>query len=48
LVAGLQPDLFVDNAPEDNLAGRDRQVEAAGQELLKQLQGAKKNVASRD
>jgi hypothetical protein len=27
----------VDNTPEDNLAGRDRQIETAVQELLKQL-----------
>jgi tricorn protease len=34
---GVQPDIFVDNTPEDNLAGRDRQLEVAVQELLKQL-----------
>jgi tricorn protease len=45
---GVQPDMFVDNAPEDNLAGRDRQLEAAVGELLKQLQGPRKNVASKD
>jgi len=44
----VQPDMFVDNAPEDNLAGRDRQLEAAVGELLKQLQGPRKNVASKD
>ena len=26
---GVQPDIFVDNTPEDNLAGRDRQLEVA-------------------
>jgi tricorn protease len=34
---GVQPDISVDNAPEDNLAGRDRQLEVAVEELLKQL-----------
>lgn len=33
----MQPDIFIDNTPEDNLANRDRQLEAAVQELLKQL-----------
>ena len=45
---GVQPDILVDNAPEDNLAGRDRQLEAAVEELMKQLGGPRKNVASRD
>ncbi|HKY27797.1 MAG TPA: S41 family peptidase [Pyrinomonadaceae bacterium] len=45
---GVQPDMLVDNAPADNLAGRDRQLEAAVEELMKQLQGPKRNVASRD
>jgi tricorn protease len=34
---GVQPDVYIDNTPEDNLAGRDRQVDAAVQELLKEL-----------
>lgn len=34
---GVQPDIFVENTPEDNLAGRDRQLETAVQELLKEL-----------
>lgn len=34
---GVQPDLYVENTPEDNLAGRDRQLEVAVQEVLKQL-----------
>ncbi|HKP87965.1 MAG TPA: S41 family peptidase [Blastocatellia bacterium] len=34
---GVQPDIFVENTPEDNLAGRDRQLETAVQELLKAL-----------
>lgn len=43
---GVQPDMLVDNLPEDNLAGRDRQLETAVAELMKQLQGPKRNVAS--
>ena len=34
---GVKPDIFVENTPEDNLAGRDRQIEAAIQELLKEI-----------
>ncbi|MBW8885778.1 MAG: hypothetical protein JF612_13595, partial [Planctomycetia bacterium] len=34
---GVQPDIFVDNTPEDNLAGRDRQLEVGVSELMKQL-----------
>ncbi|MFN2510999.1 MAG: S41 family peptidase [Pyrinomonadaceae bacterium] len=45
---GVQPDMLVDNLPEDNLAGRDRQLETAVTELMKQLQGPKRNVASND
>src|SRR5215471_16966671 len=45
---GVQPDIRVDNSPEDNLAGHDRQLEAAVQELVRQLQEPRKNVASRD
>src|SRR6266852_692705 len=45
---GVQPDIRVDNAPEDNLAGRDRQLEAAVEELLKQLNGPKRNIASKE
>ena len=44
---GVQPDMLVDNLPEDNLAGRDR-LETAVRELMKQLQGPKRNVASND
>ncbi|HWF89718.1 MAG TPA: hypothetical protein VN659_12830, partial [Pyrinomonadaceae bacterium] len=43
---GVQPDLMVDNKPEDTLAGRDRQLEAAVEELMKQLNGTRKNVAT--
>ncbi|MGH9967948.1 MAG: S41 family peptidase [Pyrinomonadaceae bacterium] len=45
---GVQPDMLVDNSPADNLAGRDRQLEAAVEELMKQLQGPKRNVASNE
>jgi tricorn protease len=34
---GVKPDIMVENTPEDNLAGHDRQLEAAVQELLKEL-----------
>jgi tricorn protease len=44
---GVQPDILVENSPEDNLAGRDRQLEAAVQELLKQLGAKKANAVSR-
>jgi tricorn protease len=42
---GVPPDLLVDNKPEDVLAGRDRQLEVAVEELMKQLNG-KRNVAT--
>lgn len=44
---GVQPDISVENTPEDNLAGRDRQLETAVQELLKEL-GQKKSVAKKE
>lgn len=34
---GVKPDVPVDNTPEDNLAGRDRQLEVAVDEVLKEL-----------
>src|SRR5207302_10799735 len=34
---GVKPDIFVENTPEDNLAGRERQIEAAIQELCKEI-----------
>ena len=43
---GVQPDILVDNKPEDVLAGRDRQLETAVEELMKQLNGSRKNVAT--
>ena len=42
---GVPPDIFVENTPEDNLAGRDREIEVAVQELLKQL-GQKTSTSS--
>ncbi len=43
---GVQPDMLVDNKPEDTLAGRDRQLEAAVEELMKQLNGTRRNLAT--
>jgi tricorn protease len=43
---GVQPDLLVDNKPEDVLAGRDRQLEAAVEELMKQLNGTKRTMTT--
>jgi tricorn protease len=40
---GVPPDIRVDNSPEDNLAGRDRQLDAAVEELMKQLGGGRRN-----
>ena len=34
---GVKPDILIENTPEDNLAGRDRQLETAVQELLKEI-----------
>ena len=45
---GVQPDMLVDNSPEDTLAGRDRQLEVAVEELMKQLQGPKRSLASNE
>ena len=44
---GVPPDIFVENTPEDNLAGRDRELEVAVQELLKQLGQKTSTNASR-
>ncbi|HET6854516.1 MAG TPA: S41 family peptidase [Pyrinomonadaceae bacterium] len=43
---GVQPDVLVDNKPEDTLAGRDRQLEAAVEELMKQLNGSRRSTAT--
>ncbi len=45
---GVQPDIRIDNSPEDNLAGRDRQLETAVDELMKQIGGTKRNIASKE
>ncbi len=42
---GVKPDIYVENMPEDNLANHDKQVEAAVQELMKEL-GAGRRSAS--
>lgn len=34
---GVQPDIRVENSPEDNLSGKDRQLEAAVAELMKEI-----------
>jgi tricorn protease len=44
---GVRPDILVDNTPEDNLAGRDRQLEVAVEELLKQLKTGGTQTAER-
>ncbi|HYP00815.1 MAG TPA: S41 family peptidase, partial [Pyrinomonadaceae bacterium] len=44
---GVRPDILVDNTPEDTLAGRDRQIEVAVEELLKQLQSGGRQIADR-
>lgn len=43
---GVRPDILIENTPEDTLAGRDRQLEAAVQELLKELQQGGNRLAS--
>jgi tricorn protease len=43
---GVRPDIVVENSPEDNLAGRDRQLEVCVQELLREI-GAKDSTAKR-
>ena len=44
---GVKPDIFVENSPEDNLAGKDRQIETAVQELMKEL-GSKAQQARKE
>jgi len=44
---GVKPDILVENTPEDNLAGRDRQLETAVQELLKELKGNGRQVSGK-
>jgi tricorn protease len=45
---GVQPDIRIDNSPEDNLAGRDRQLEVAIDDLMKQLGAPRRNIASKE
>lgn len=45
---GVQPDIRVDNLPGDNLTGRDRQLEVAVEELLRELGALKRNIASKE
>ena len=44
---GVRPDILVENSPEDNLAGYDRQLEVGVKELLKSLK-PEKEVAGRE
>ncbi len=45
---GVQPDILVENTPEDNLAGKDRQLETAVQELMKEIGSQKKSIAKKE
>ena len=44
---GVQPDMLVDNTPADTLAGRDRQLEVAVEELMKQLKSGGGTIADK-
>ena len=44
---GVKPDVYVENSPEDNLAGRDRQLEVAVKEVMKGLK-PESDVAGRE
>ena len=44
----VKPDISVENSPEDNLAGRDPQLETGVRELLKQLPPAPGAVAEKE
>jgi tricorn protease len=44
---GVRPDILVDNTPEETLAGRDRQIEVAVEELLKQLKSGNSSIANK-
>ncbi|MCA1555977.1 MAG: biopolymer transporter Tol [Acidobacteria bacterium] len=44
---GVRPDILVDNSPEETLAGRDRQLEVAVEELLKQLKSGGNSIANK-
>jgi tricorn protease len=45
--SGVKPDVYVENSPEDNLAGHDRQLEVAVKEVMKGLK-PESDVAGRD
>jgi tricorn protease len=34
---GVKPDIFIENTPEDNISGRDKQLETAVAELMKEV-----------
>jgi hypothetical protein len=38
--------MLVENRPEDTVAGRDRQLEAAVEELMKQLNGTRRSTTT--
>lgn len=44
---GVQPDILVDNPPEELLAGKDRQLEVAVPELLKEIGAPKAKATSK-
>ncbi|MGI9104700.1 MAG: S41 family peptidase [Pyrinomonadaceae bacterium] len=44
---GVRPDILVDNTPEETLSGRDRQLEVAVEELLKQLKSGNNSIANK-
>jgi tricorn protease len=44
---GVRPDILVDNTPEETLAGRDRQLEVAVEELLRQLKSGNNSIANK-
>jgi len=44
---GVRPDILVDNTPEETLLGRDRQIEVAVEELLKQLKSGNNSIANK-
>ena len=43
---GVHPDILVDNSPEDNLKGYDRQIVTATQQLVKEI-GSRKRTDQR-
>jgi tricorn protease len=45
---GVQPDIMVINSPSDNIVGKDRQLETAVDELMKQLQTSRRNPSTQN